>query len=46
MLRNWIHALARRSYESRQSFMGLAQLELQIDVWWGIVPTRLSRASG
>ena len=46
MLQNLIHALARRSYELRQNFMGQAQLELQTDVCWGTVPTRLSRASG
>jgi hypothetical protein len=46
MLQNLIHALARRSYELRQNFMGQAQIELQTDVCWGAVPTRLSRASG
>ena len=46
MLQNLIHALARRSYELHQNFMGQAQLELQTDVCWGIVPTQLSRASG
>ena len=35
MLQNLIHALARRSYELHQYFMGQAQLELQTDVSLG-----------